>query len=338
MSTTASSAPDLPRYADDLAEEIEDFQPAPGRSSRPHHPDRFIDRESSWLDFNARVLELAEDESVPLLERARFMAIFATNLDEFFMVRVAGLQRRLATGIGVDTPAGLSPREQLDLIAVRAHELVARHSALFRDKLLPALGAEGIKLLRYDELTDDERRRTDTLFSEHVYPVLTPLAVDPAHPFPYISGLSLNLAVVVRDRENGREHFARVKVPPVLSRFVAVGDLRFVPLEDVIAAHVPDLFPGMDVIETSLFRVTRNEDLTVEEDDVDNLLQALERELTRRRFGPAVRLEVVSDISEKVLDLLVHELDISEPQLYRIEGPLDLSSLWALADLDAPGL
>ncbi|HVS67891.1 MAG TPA: polyphosphate kinase 1, partial [Mycobacteriales bacterium] len=317
---------------------MEDYRHTPGRDARPAHPDRFIDRESSWLDFNARVLELAQDESVPLLERARFMAIFATNLDEFFMVRVAGLQRRLATGIGVTTPAGLSPREQLELVATRAHELVARHSALFRDKLLPALGAEGIRLLRYEELTPDERRRADLLFSEHVFPVLTPLAVDPAHPFPYISGLSLNLAVVVRDRDNGREHFARVKVPPVLSRFLAVDDLRFVPLEDVIAAHVPELFPGMDVIETSLFRVTRNEDLTVEEDDVDNLLQALERELTRRRFGPAVRLEVVSDISEKVLDLLVRELDISEHQLYRIEGPLDLSSLWAIADLDAPTL
>jgi polyphosphate kinase len=266
------------------------------------------------------------------------MAIFATNLDEFFMVRVAGLQRRLATGIGVTTPAGLPPRDQLDLIATRAHDLVARHSALFRDKLLPALGSEGIKLLRYDELTAEERRRTDMLFSEHVYPVLTPLAVDPAHPFPYISGLSLNLAVVVRDRETGREHFARVKVPPVLSRFVAVDETRFVPLEDVIAAHVPELFPGMDVIETSLFRVTRNEDLTVEEDDAVNLLQALERELTRRRFGPAVRLEVVADISEKVLDLLVRELDINEQQLYRMDGPLDLSSLWSIADLDVPAL
>ena len=338
MTTSASSAPDLPRYADDLAEEIEDFQSPPSRNNRPAYPDRFIDRESSWLDFNARVLELAEDESVPLLERARFMAIFATNLDEFFMVRVAGLQRRLATGIGVTTPAGLLPREQLDLVATRVHDLVAQHSALFRDELLPALGSAGIQLLRYDELTHDERRRTDTLFTEQVYPVLTPLAVDPAHPFPYISGLSLNLAVVVRDRQTHREHFARVKVPPLLSRYVAVGEWRFVALEEVISAHVPELFPGLDVIETSLFRVTRNEDLTVEADEVDNLLLALERELTRRRFGPAVRLEVVADISDKVLDLLVRELDISDQQLYRIEGPLDLSSLWSLADLDAPNL
>jgi polyphosphate kinase len=178
----------------------------------------------------------------------------------------------------------------------------------------------------------------DTLFAEHVYPVLTPLAVDPAHPFPYISGLSLNLAVVVRDRDTGREHFARVKVPPLLPRLVRVGDNRFVLLEQVIAARVPELFPGMDILETSLFRVTRNEDLTVEEDDVDDLLQALERELTRRRFGPAVRLEVAHDISDRVLDLLVRELDISEPQLYRIEGPLDLSGLWALTDLDLPAI
>jgi polyphosphate kinase len=338
VTISAPGGPDLPRYADDLAEEIEDFRSAPRGSSRPAHPDRFIDRESSWLDFNARVLELAQDVSVPLLERARFMAIFATNLDEFFMVRVAGLQRRLATGIGVTTPAGLLPREQLELIATRVHDLVTQHSTLFQHELLPALSAEGIELLRYRDLTDDERRRTDTLFSEQVYPVLTPLAVDPAHPFPYISGLSLNLAVVVRDRENGREHFARVKVPPLLSRFITVGEQRFVPLEEVIAAHVPELFPGMDVIETSLFRVTRNEDLTVEGDDVENLLQALERELTRRRFGPAVRLEVVSDISDRVLDLLVRELDISDQQLYRIDGPLDLSSLWSLADLDAPAL
>jgi polyphosphate kinase len=338
VSTTTSSAPDLPRYADELAEEIEDLRHMPGRTNRPAHPDRFIDRESSWLDFNARVLELAADASLPLLERIKFAAIFASNLDEFFMVRVAGLQRRHATGIGVTTPAGLSPREQLDLLAERAHEVIDQHTALFRDELLPALRAEGIEIERFDQLTEDERKTADTLFSEHVFPVLTPLAVDPAHPFPYISGLSLNLAVVVRDRANGREHFARVKVPPVLPRFVAVGERRFVLLEDVIAAHVPELFPGMDVIETSVFRVTRNEDLTVEEDDVDNLLQALERELVRRRFGPAVRLEVVDDISDKVLDLLARELEIHEKQIYRIDGPLDLAGLWSIADIDAPAL
>ena len=254
------------------------------------------------------------------------------------MVRVAGLQRRIATGLGVASPAGLSAREQIDLISTRAHELALRHGELFRSQILPALKEAGIEVVMYDELRDDERATADALFDEHVFPVLTPLAVDPAHPFPYISGLSLNLAVVVRDRETGREHFARVKVPPLLPRFVSVGDRRFVLIEQVIAAHLPALFPGMDVIEASLFRVTRNEDLKVDEDDVDDLLQALERELVRRRFGPAVRLEVEADIGPRVLDLLVRELDISEPQLYRIKGLLDLAGLWAIVDLDLPAL
>jgi polyphosphate kinase len=284
------------------------------------------------------VLELAEDHDTPLLDRARFVAIFADNLDEFFMVRVAGLQRRIATGLGVASPAGLSAREQMELISTRAHILAARHAELFRAEILPALQEAGIEVVTYDALGDAERATADALFDEHVFPVLTPLAVDPAHPFPYISGLSLNLAVVVRDRESGREHFARVKVPPLLPRFVSVSDMRFVLIEEVIAAHVPALFPGMDVIESSLFRVTRNEDLTVDEDDVDNLLQALERELVRRRFGPAVRLEVQAEIGSRVLELLVRELDISEHQLYRIDGPLDLAGLWAIVNLDLPTL
>jgi polyphosphate kinase len=338
VSTTASSARDLPRYAEDLAEELEDQRRGSDHVDRPSDPDRFLDRERSWLDFNTRVLELAEDPETPLLDRARFAAIFADNLDEFFMVRVAGLQRRVATGLGVASPAGLSAREQIDLIAIRAHELALRHGELFSRQILPALTAAGIEVARYDQLRDDERATADALFDEHVFPVLTPLAVDPAHPFPYISGLSLNLAVVVRDRENGREHFARVKVPPLLPRFISVGDRRFVLIEQVIAAHVPALFPGMDVIEASLFRVTRNEDLTVDEDDVDNLLLALERELVRRRFGPAVRLEVEADIGPRVLDLLVRELDISEQQLYRIKGMLDLAGLWPIIDLDLPAL
>jgi polyphosphate kinase len=337
VSTTASSARDLPRYAEDLAEEIEDLTHQPQPSHRDD-PERFLDRESSWLDFNARVLELAEDPDTPLLDRARFVAIFADNLDEFFMVRVAGLQRRIATGLGVPSPAGLSAREQMELIATRAHELMDRHAALYRKEILPALGDANIEVVTYADLGPDERARADALFDEHVFPVLTPLAVDPAHPFPYISGLSLNLAVVVRDRESGREHFARVKVPPLLPRFISVGEMRFVLIEEVIAAHVPALFPGMDVIESSLFRVTRNEDLTVDEDDVDNLLQALERELVRRRFGPAVRLEVQANISNRVLELLVRELDISEHQIYLIDGPLDLAGLWAIVDLDLPAL
>jgi polyphosphate kinase len=335
-STAASNAPDLPRYAEELAEEIEDLAHAEHLEERTHDPERFLDREASWLDFNARVLALAEDPTTPLIERAKYIAIFAANLDEFFMVRVAGLQRRLVTGLGVSSPAGLSPREQLDLVATRAHELVDRHLAVFRDQVMPQLCDAGIEIVRYDALDTAERKEVDALFAEHVYPVLTPLAVDPAHPFPYISGLSLNLAVVVRDRDNGRDHFARVKVPPLLPRFVKVGDSRFVLLEDVMRAHVPELFPGLDVVESSIFRVTRNEDVTLEEDDVENLLQALERELVRRRFGPAVRLEVASEVSDRVLDLLVRELDITPAQLYKIEGPLDLSGLWALVDLDLP--
>jgi polyphosphate kinase len=338
VSTPSSSAPDLPRYAEDLAEEIEDLTHSAERAARAADPERFIDRESSWLDFNARVLALAEDPETPLLDRARFVAIFADNLDEFFMVRVAGLQRRIATGLGVASPAGLSAREQMDLIAARAHTLSDRHSELFRAEILPALREVGIEVVTYDALEPDERATADALFDDRVFPVLTPLAVDPAHPFPYISGLSLNLAVVLRDRDTGREHFARVKVPPLLPRFVSVGEHRFVLIEQIIDAHVPALFPGMDVIESSLFRVTRNEDLTVDEDDVDNLLQALERELVRRRFGPAVRLEVQADIGTRVLELLVRELDISENQLYRVNGPLDLAGLWAIVDLDLPAL
>ncbi|HTW21302.1 MAG TPA: RNA degradosome polyphosphate kinase, partial [Mycobacteriales bacterium] len=317
---------------------MEDLGHTPEPADREVDPDRFLDRESSWLQFNERVLELAEDPETPLLERARFSAIFADNLDEFFMVRVAGLQRRIATGLGIVSPAGLSAREQVELISEQAHELSARNGELFRSQIMPGLKEAGIEVVMYADLEDEERKAADALFDEHVFPVLTPLAVDPAHPFPYISGLSLNIAIVVRDRENGREHFARVKVPPLLPRFISVGARRFVLIEQVIAAHLPALFPGMDVIEASLFRVTRNEDLTVDEDDVDNLLQALERELMRRRFGPAVRLEVEADIGERVLDLLVRELDISEAQLYRVKGMLDLAGLWRLVELDLPAL
>src|SRR3954470_648711 len=337
--TTSSTpgAPDLPRYDDELADELEDLTAA-RRLIEDRPTDRFLDREASWLDYSERVLELASDREQPLLERVRFAAIFAGNLDEFFMVRVAGLRRRITSGITVAGASGLTPREQLDLIARRVHEQVDRHASLFRDELAPALREEGICVLRYDELSADEGKLVDELFEQRVYPVLTPLAVDPAHPFPYISGLSLNLAVVLVDRELGTEHFARVKVPPLLPRFFEVGESRFVPLEDVIAAHLPELFPGLDVLETHTFRVTRNEDLEVGEDEAENLLQALERELVRRRFGPAVRLEVESTMSDRVLSLLLRELDVSEPDLYRLSGPLDLTSLWLIADLDRPQL
>jgi len=337
--TTPSTpgTPDLPRYADELAEELEDLSTA-RRTVEDRPNDRFLDREASWLDYSERVLELASDQEQPLLERVRFAAIFAGNLDEFFMVRVAGLRRRIASGITVAGASGLTPREQLDLIARRVHEQVGRHAQLFRDELAPALRSEGICLLRYDELSPDEGKVVDELFEQRVYPVLTPLAVDPAHPFPYISGLSLNLAVVLADRELGTEHFARVKVPPLLPRFFEVGESRFVPLEDVIAAHLPELFPGLDVLETHAFRVTRNEDVEVEEEDVENLLQALERELQRRRFGPPVRLEVEESMSDRVLQLLLRELRIGEPELYRVPGPLDLGGLWPITALDRPQL
>jgi polyphosphate kinase len=328
----------LHRYADELAEELEDLRAGDARAAVPGAPERFLDREASWLDYNSRVLELAADESLPLLERVRFAAIFATNLDEFFMVRVAGLRRRLATGIAVVTPGGLNPRDQLALIAERAHVLSERHAALARDVLFPELAVQGIGLLHYADLDASQRRRADDFFSGRVYPVLTPLAVDPAHPFPYISGLSLNLAVVVKDRDSGREHFARVKVPPLLARLLPVGEARFVPLEEVIAAHLPTLFPGMAVVETHTFRITRNEDVELEEDEVQNLLAALERELTRRRFGPPVRLEVESTMTDHVLALLVRELDVTEQDVYRLPGPLDLGGLFAIAELDRPEL
>ena len=296
--------------------------------------DRFLDREVSWLAFNQRVLELAEDPDLPLLERARFLAIFASNLDEFFMVRVAGLKRRIATGLAVQAASGLQPRAVLEAIWTHTRELTDRHATAFHEQVMPALAKEGVELLRWDELTDEEREKLHTIFRDRVFPVLTPLAVDPAHPFPYISGLSLNLAVVVRNPSTSNEHFARVKVPPLLPRFVVASPQRFVPLEDLIAAHLPALFPGMEVLQHHTFRVTRNEDLEVEEDDAESILMALERELMRRRFGPPVRLEVESSIDPYVRELLVRELGVSEQEVFAMPAPLDLTGLHAIADLD----
>lgn len=301
---------------------------------------RFLDRERSWLAFNERVLELAEDPSTPLLERANFLAIFASNLDEFFMVRVAGLKRRIATGVATRSASGLQPREVLELIWNRSRELMARHAACYQDEVAPALADEGIHVVRWNELTDKEQARLYTLFMQQIFPVLTPLAVDPAHPFPYISGLSLNLAVVVSNPVSGHRHFARVKVPPLLSRFLEASPQRYVPIEDVIAAprHLGELFPGMKVEEHHMFRLTRNEDLEVEEDDTENLLQALEKELMRRRFGPPVRLEVEETIDSDILSLLVKELKISEAEVYPLPGPLDLTGLFSLSGIDRPEL
>ncbi|MFF5361223.1 RNA degradosome polyphosphate kinase [Streptomyces scabiei] len=299
---------------------------------------RFLDRERSWLAFNERVLELAEDPNTPLLERANFLAIFASNLDEFFMVRVAGLKRRIATGVATRSASGLQPREVLEMIWARSRELMARHAACFHEDVAPALAEEGVHLVRWSELAEKEQARLFTLFRHQIFPVLTPLAVDPAHPFPYISGLSLNLAVRVQNPVTGTSHFARVKVPPLLSRFLEASPGRFVPLEDVIGAHLEELFPGMEVLEHHAFRVTRNEDLEVEEDDAENLLQALEKELMRRRFGPPVRLEVEENINQEVLDLLVRELKIKESEVYPLTGPLDLTGLFRIASLDRPEL
>ncbi|RVW05413.1 RNA degradosome polyphosphate kinase [Rhodococcus xishaensis] len=308
--------------------------------------DRYLNRELSWLDFNSRVLVLAEDSSIPLLERAKFLAIFASNLDEFYMVRVAGLKRRDETGLSVRSADGLSPREQLALIGARTQETAEQHARVFLDSVRPALAKEGISIISWSDLDADERRRLSDYFHEQVFPVLTPLAVDPAHPFPYISGLSLNLAVTVKDATTGGEHFARVKVPDNVDRFVRVkrtGDARgaiaaFLPTEDLIAAHLDVLFPGMEIVEHHAFRVTRNADFEVEEDRDEDLLQALERELARRRFGSPVRLEVADDMTEHMLDLLLRELDVDPGDVIQVPGLLDLSSLWQVYGVDRPSL
>ena len=304
--------------------------------------DRFLDRELSWLSFNERVLELAEDESLPLLERVNFMAIFASNLDEFFMVRVAGLKRRIATGLAVTSTSGLEPQEVLTQISKSAHKLQQRHSQLFITKIEPALDAARISITRWGNLDDAEKTALSDYYSSQIFPVLTPLAVDPAHPFPYISGLSLNIAVMVRHPENGENLFARIKVPPTLPRFVRVpgasAGVKFVTLEEIIGEHLGSLFEGMEVLKHHTFRVTRNEDLDVDEDEAENLLKALEEELMRRRFGPAVRLEVSSTIDPEVLTLLRQELDIEAEDVYSLEGPLDLTGLSDIAFMKRPEL
>ena len=313
--------------------------PEQGEVLAPDLPDdRFLDRQESWLQFNQRVLELAEDPTVPLLERVRFLAIFSNNLDEFFMVRVAGLRRRLAAGLAVQTAAGRAPREELARINAASRTLMQRQAEVFRSDILPALAYQGIQVLRWEELVPTEQHHLHELFRTRIYPVLTPLAVDHAHPFPYISGLSLNLAVVARDPETGMRVFARVKVPPLLPRFLEASAERYVPLEDIIAAHLDQLFQGMEIMEHHAFRVTRNEDLEVDEDITEDLLQALERELLRRRFGPTVRLEVEDSISAEVLSRLLSELGMDDSEIVKLPGPLDLAGLFAIADLDRPEL
>jgi polyphosphate kinase len=296
--------------------------------------DRYLDREESWLKFNLRVLELAEDESIPLLERVRFLAIFASNLDEFFMVRVASLVRRKMAGFPVEGNGIRLPGQVLENTLELAGEQIVRHARDFSERIAGQLAEHGIEILRWKELSEDERKSLTDLFRKRIYPVLTPLVVDPAHPFPFISGLSLNLGVMIADPRTDMTMFARVKVPPLLPRFLAVSQYRFVPIEDVIAAHLGDLFGGLEIIENHVFRVTRIRDLEVDEDLTENLLKAMERELVKRRFEPAVRLEVEETISADVLDRLVTELDVDTRAVYRVPGPLDLAGLTAIADLN----
>jgi polyphosphate kinase len=308
----------------------------------PLPEERYLNRELSWLDFNARVLALAADTSLPLLERAKFLAIFSSNLDEFYMVRVAGLKRRDEMGLSVRSADGLSPREQLRRISERTQQIANRCAHVFLDSVRPALADEGILIVTWLQLDDDERGRLSTYFHEQVFPVLTPLAVDPAHPFPFVSGLSLNLAITVKVPGDGGQHFARIKVPDNVDRFVELdsrdGALRFLPMEELIAAFLPVLFPGMDIVEHHAFRITRNADFEVEEDRDEDLLQALERELARRRFGSPVRLEVADDMTENMLELLLRELDVNPGDVIEVPGLLDLSSLWQIYGVDRPQL
>ena len=310
--------------------------------------DRFFDRELSWLKFNKRVLELAQDEDLPVIERASFAAIFANNLDEFFMVRVAGLKRRIDTGIAVTAASGLSPRQQLRAISEQAHRLQDEHAHYIIDHILPDLAKEQIVLLSWDKLTAAEQERLSRYYRQQVFPVLTPLAVDPAHPFPYISGGSLNLAVLVENPASGKSHFARVKVPDNLNRLVPVDDLTedentnvrygFITMENLIIAHLESLFPGMIIKEARSFRVTRNEDIDVEEDDAENLRNAMEKELLRRRFGPPIRLEISDETSPFLSQLLADQLRVSADEVYRLPAPLDATVLFELGSIDRPDL
>lgn len=299
-------------------------------------PGLYINRELSWLDFNARVLSLASDPGVPLLERCKFLAIFSSNLDEFFMVRVAAVQDALEAGRLPSTPDQLPRDEVLDRVAERVRELTAEQSRLWNEEIRPALAAEGIEVVGVGDLTADERREVDAQFDREVYPVLTPLAVGPGLPFPYISGLSLNLGLRVRDPVKGETRFARIKVPPRLPRLLPAGD-RLVPLEDVMAAHVERLFPGMEVIGTTRFRVTRDADFSIS-DESDDLLGAVEAQLRRRRFGHVVRLEVEDGAPDGLVEDLMEALEVSSRDTFRIRPPLDFTALWMLAGMDRPAL
>ena len=304
-------------------------------------PEFIIDRELSWLDFNTRVLELAEDSSIPLLERVRFLAIFSSNLDDFFMIRVASTKIKIESGVSAANVAGYTPNSLLQEINEKVSELITRQVKCFHDSIKPELRRADIHLVHWSDLTEAERSYIKEIFDAQIFPVLTPLAVDPSHPFPYISGLSLSLAVIVKHPESGEEFFARVKVPSVLARFISTQKSiksRFIALEEIIAAHLGELFPGMIIVDHYAFRLTRNEDLDLEEEDSENILETMEQELLRRKFGPPVRLEVDSEIQEILLDRLVSELEISQREVIKYQGPLDLTGLNTLADLDRTDL
>ena len=299
------------------------------------------DREMSWLSFNQRVLELAEDPTMPLLERVRFLAIFSSNLDEFYMVRVATLMSKLENGVSAANVAGFTPIELMKQVSLRTNELMERHSRVFHEEIEPLLKNEGIEFLHWDQLNDTERGYVTKLFQDRIFPVLTPLAVDPSHPFPYISGLSLNLAVIVKNPTSHEEFFARVKVPEILPRFIATaktGSTRFLPLEDLIAIHLQELFPGMVIQDHYTFRITRNQDIDLDEEESEDILTSIEQELARRRFGPPVRLEIENGVDEKLVEKLAEEIKINPENIIHIAAPLDLTSLNKIADLDFPDL
>jgi len=299
------------------------------------------DREVSWLSFDQRVLELAEDPNIPLLERLRFLAISSSNLDEFFMVRVATLMSKIENGNSAPNVAGLRPKELLERVSSKTKEIVDRQSQTLHHSILPALKEHGIEFVTWDALDQSEQSYVTKLFQDRIFPVLTPLAVDPTHPFPYISGLSLNLAVVVKNPTTQEEFFARVKVPEILPRFVAtakVGSTRFLPLEELISIHLQELFPGMIIEDHYTFRVTRNQDIELDEDETEDLLVSLEQELLRRRFGPPVRLEIESGVDQKLVTQLALELGIGEENIFHTVAPLNLTSLNKIADLDFPDL
>ena len=304
-------------------------------------PSNYQDRELSWLDFDTRVLELSADTTIPLLERLRFLAIFSSNLDEFFMVRVASIKAKIERGSTTINSAGYAPKELLDLVLKRTQVLVNTQAERFRDEIVPELRKEGIEFVKLSEVTDSEREDLKNYYNNRIFPVLTPLVVDPSHPFPYISGLSLNIGVNIESSDDHDISFARVKVPSNLPRFIRTSDankIRFVLIDDLIAEHLPELFPGVKLKDHFFFRVTRNQDLDLDEDETEDILETMEKELTRRRFGPPVRLEVDKVINPEVLNELMDELQIEPHDVIKYDSPLDLRSLNQIADLDMPHL